>query len=188
MGCHYFNTVFRALKLKSPLSVMATASRVLEEAAPLASIVTYDFPARGADMPAVRLVWYDGGLKPPAPKELAGKPLEPSGTLYIGDDGKMLGSKILSDSRAKKFESLAKTLPRRSGTWSEWFEACKGGEAAGCNFDWAVPLTEAVLLGNIAVRSGKYLEWDAAGMKFSNNDAANQYLKPVYQNGWSLEG
>ena len=100
-------------------------------------------------MPPVRLVWYDGGLKPPAPAELKGQPLGNDGVLYIGDKGKMLEAKILSESTARKSQDIPKTLPRRGGTWIEWFQACKGGEAAGCNFDWAVPLTETVLLGNI---------------------------------------
>jgi hypothetical protein len=69
----------------------------------------------------------------------------------------------------------------------EWLEACKGGEKAGCNFDWAGPLTEAVLLGNIAIRAGKPLEWDAAAMKFTNNKAANSLVSEAYQNGWSLD-
>ncbi len=185
MGCHYLNTVLRALKLESPVSVHASASRVFEETAPLASIVSWDFPARSADMPPVRVTWYDGGLKPPAPKELGGKPLEPAGTLYIGDKGKMLGATILG-ADARKFDSIPKTLPRRGGTWDEWMEACKGGQPAGCNFDWAVPLTETVLLGNVAIRTGKELDWDARAMKFTNNDSANQHLRSAYQNGWEL--
>ena len=137
-------------------------------------------------MPPVRLIWYDGGLKPPAPRELEGQALGSDGTLYIGDQGKMLGAKILPESSARKFQDIPKTLPRRGGTWVEWFEACKGGEAAGCNFDWAVPLTETVLLGNIAIRAGKRLDWDAAAMKFKNLDSANSLLTQSYQNGWTL--
>ena len=69
MGCHHFNHVFRALKLQYPTSVSASASQVFDESAPLASVVTYEFPAREG-MPPLRLVWYDGGLKPPRPAEL----------------------------------------------------------------------------------------------------------------------
>ena len=78
-------------------------------------------------------------------------------------------------------------MPRRGNTWAEWFTACRGGEPAGCPFDWAGPLTEAVLLGNVAIRTGERLQWDAARMKFTDHDAANQYLKAEYHNGWSLE-
>ncbi len=186
MGCHYFNTPFRALKLVHPTAIEATATRLMPEAAPLASMVTYDFPAR-ENLPPLRAIWYDGGLKPPAPREMGGKKLPDEGVVYVGDEGKMLGPTILSESLAKKFAAVPKTLPRRSGTWGEWFEACKGGEAAGCNFDWAGPLTQIVLLGNIAIRAEKRLEWNGGQMKFTNSDEANQLLKEDYQNGWKLE-
>ena len=81
MGCHHFNTPFRALRLTSPLRISAASSKTFAESAPLASIVTFEFPAR-TGMPAVRLVWYDGGLKPSYPAEMNGDPLPPEGTLY----------------------------------------------------------------------------------------------------------
>lgn len=187
MGCHHLNTPYRALKLEYPASVQASATKVFDETAPLASIVAYDFPAR-QDMPPVRMVWYDGGVQPPCPPELAGKPLPASGTLYVGDKGKMLGTTVFPESRAKEFEGVPKTLPRRSGTWGEWFEACGGGEKAGCHFEWAGLLTEFVLLGNIAIRTGKQLDWDPQNMRFTNDADANKYVKEEYRSGWSLEG
>jgi predicted dehydrogenase len=187
MGCHHLNTPYRALQLTHPTSVHACATVVFDDTAPLASIVTYDFPARG-DMPPVRVVWYDGGLKPSCPVEMEGRPLPSEGTLYVGDEGKMLGRAILPASRAEKFQDVPKTLPRRSGTWGEWFEACEGREQAGCHFEWAGLLTEFVLLGNIAIRTGKRLEWDAANMRITNDQDANKYVAEPYQNGWSLQG
>ncbi len=190
MGCHHFNTVFRALKLKHARSVFATSTKALEETAPLAAIVTYDFAAREG-LPPVRLVWYDGGLQPPRPAELGNQALPEEGAIYVGREGSLLyswgGPKLLGAGLSAKAQSVPKTLPRRSGTWSEWHEACQGGQPAGCHFDWAVPLTEAVLLGNIAIRVGKPLEWDAARMKFPNLDSANRFLQEPYHNGWSLE-
>jgi predicted dehydrogenase len=185
MGCHHLNTPYRALKLAYPTSVQATATKVFDETAPLASIVTYDFPAR-EDMPPVRITWYDGGIQPPCPKEMEGKPLPGSGVLYVGDEGKMLDQNVIPASRAKQFESVPRTLPRRSGTWGEWFEACRGGEPAGCRFEWAGLLTEFVLLGNIAIRVGKHLEWDAAKTQFTNCPEANQLVKEEYREGWTL--
>jgi predicted dehydrogenase len=186
MGCHHLNTPFRALKLRHPTGVSASSTRCLKETAPLASIVSYEFPARQG-MPPVRVVWCDGGLKPPCPAELEGKPLPAEGALYVGTEGKMLGSTIVSAERAKRFAAVPKTLPRRPGTWREWHEACRGGQQAGCNFDWAGPLTEFVLLGNIAIRSGKWLRWDADAMRFTNYEPANTYLDQPYRTGWSLE-
>jgi hypothetical protein len=100
----------------------------------------------------------------------------------------MLEATILDEVRAKKFADLPRTLPRRAGTWGEWFEACRGGEPAGCNFDWAGPLTEFVLLGNLAIRTGKRIEYDDATMRISGNEDADAMLRETYHNGWSLEG
>lgn len=188
MGCHILNPVFRALKLEHPIAVQATSTKVFEETAPLASIVTYDFPARH-DMPPVQVVWYDGGLQPPCPRELEseGRHFGEEGALFIGDEGKMLGHRILSASRARKFENVPKTLQRRGGTWIEWLEACRGGEPASCNFTWARLLTNAVLLGNIAIRTGERLEWDPGQLRISNSPAANRFISEPYHNGWSLE-
>ncbi len=185
MGCHHLNTPYRALKLGYPTAVHASATKVYDETAPLASIVSYDFPARD-DMPPVRITWYDGGIKPPCPKELEGRPLPGSGEMYVGDEGVMLGSTVYPSSRAKQFESVPKTLPRRSGIWGEWFEACQGGEPAGCHFEWAGLLTEFVLLGNIAIRTEKHLEWDAEKLQFTNYPEANKYIKEDYREGWTL--
>jgi len=186
MGCHHFNHVFKALKLRYPTSISASASKVFDESAPLASIVTFDFPAREG-MPPLRLIWYDGGLKPPRPAELeAGRELPDSGNMYIGDRGVILGNRIIPETKMKAYKLPPKTLKRRSGTWGEWVEAIRGGEPASCNFDWAGILTEAVLLGNIAIRTGKRLQWDAENMRFANNTTANGYVRSKYRSGWSL--
>ena len=186
MGCHHFNHIFKALKLRYPTSISASASKVFDETAPLASVVTYDFPAREG-MPPLRLVWYDGGLKPPRPAELeSGRELPASGNMYIGDKGIILGNRIIPETKMNAYKLPPKTLKRRSGTWGEWVEAIRGGEPAGCDFDWASIITEAVLLGNIAIRTGKQLQWDAENMKFTNDKKANVYVKSTYRSGWSL--
>ena len=113
------------------------------ESAPLASIVTYDFPEHEG-RPPVRLVWYDGGLKPPRPKHLEGAGYPGEGTMYVGDEGIMLGSTVYPLDRGRKFRDVPKTLPRRPGTWEEGIEAVRGGEPAGCNFNWAERITEFV--------------------------------------------
>ncbi len=187
MGCHYFNTPYRALKLRYPTAVQASCTRTFEESAPLASIVTYDFPAREG-MPPVRVVWYDGGLRPPAPPEIGDRPLSgEEGILYIGDDGKMLGAEVLPGGKTKNPDGVPKTLERRGGTWIEWMEGCKGEKRPGCDFEWSVPLTSVVLLGNSAIRTGKRLEFDPETLQFTNSPEANKLMTPDYQNGWSLD-
>lgn len=186
MGCHHFNTVYRAMKLRYPTRVSASSSKVMDETAPLASIVTFEFPAREG-MPPLRLFWYDGGLKPHRPKELEpGRDLPASGNMYVGDKGKILDGRIIPESRMKAYKHPPKTLQRRPGTWGEWIEAIRGGEPAGCNFNQASLITEAVLLGNIVIRAGKTLDYDARNMQFTNNKTANQYVKESYRSGWSL--
>jgi len=190
MGCHHFNTPLRALKLGPPTRLYASATRVLAESAPLASMVTFDFPARGV-MPALRAVWYDGGLKPPTLRDFEGRALPDEGTLYVGEKGSLLhtwqGIQVFPETLARKLDSVPRTLPRRSGTWGEWFEACRGGEPAGCNFAWADSLTALVLLGNIAIRTGQALAWDAGTNRFTNSTEANALLGATYHNGWTLE-
>jgi len=186
MGCHLFNIPKRALKLGHPVSVSATSTRVMSESAPLASVVTWEFPARG-DMPPLNAVWYDGGLKPPRPSELEpGRNLPDGGVLYIGSKAKMLNTQIIPVEKMKTYKLPPRTLKRRGGTWSEWFEAMRGAEPAACNFEWAGPLTEIVLLGNVAIRTGKHLKWDADKMRFTNDTEANKYLHEPYRTGWFL--
>jgi hypothetical protein len=98
----------------------------------------------------------------------------------------MLGSRPLTAEAQQRAGSVPKTLQRRGGIWQEWIVACRGGEPAGCNFQWAGPLTEFVLLGNIALRTGQSLEFDAAARRFTNSDDANQLLAEDYRAGWSI--
>jgi hypothetical protein len=77
-------------------------------------------------------------------------------------------------------------IPRSIGHYKEWLEACKGGKKAGANFDYGGPLTEMVLLGNVAIRTGKKLDWDGPNMKVTNVPEANEYLHRPYRGGWTL--
>jgi predicted dehydrogenase len=193
IGCHAFDPVFRALKLGPAIDVQASSSRVNNETFPLASMVTYHFPARG-DMPPLKLTWYDGGLRPPRPEELEEDQLMgDNGRLLVGDNGKILGSRIIREARRRETADVPKTLPRSIGHYKEWIEACKGGKPGGSNFDWAGPLAETVLLGNVALRlqlrqelTRKKLLWDSQAFKFTNSDDADKFLRREYREGWSL--
>lgn len=218
IGCHALDPIFRALKLGAPLTVQASSSRVNEETFPLASMVTYHFPARDASvqannyhvkglqgpgagavaMPPVKVVWYDGGLRPPRPAELPdGVPMGDNGRLLIGDRGFILGTLerdfIFPESLRPEAAKVERTIPRSVGHYQEWLEACKGGKPPGSNFDWAGPLAEAVLLGNVALRvqlrqelTGKMLRWDPQAFQFTNSTQANAFLRREYRAGWTL--
>ncbi len=185
MGCHWANIPYRALKLGTPTRVTASTTKFYGDAYPLSSLVTYDFPARG-DLPEVRLVWTDGGIRPPMPQGWEGDELPSEGVLYFGDDGIMFNDQILDKERAKKFAEVPRTLPRRGNVMAEWLEACRGGEPAGSNFPDAMPILEFVLLGDLAIRSRKPVEFDPVTCAVANNPEANEFIKANYQNGWTL--
>lgn len=185
MGCHWANIPYRALKLGTPDRVVASTTKFYGDAFPLSSLVTYDFPAIEG-RPEVRLVWTDGGIKPPMPKEWEGEELPSEGVLYIGDEGVMFNDRILNKERAKQFENVPKTLRRRGEVMKEWLEAIRGGEPAGSNFPDAMPILEFVLLGVLAIRTRKPVEFDPVNCVVKNNPDANELIKANYQNGWTL--
>jgi len=193
MGCHLLDPVFRALKLGYPSTVQACCTKVNKETYPVGSIVTYEFPARG-ELPPVTLRWYDGGLKPPRPEELEdGRQLGDGGTLYVGEKGKILDGRIIPESKMARYQPPPKTLPRSPGHYREWVNACKGGAPGGSNFNFAGPLTEVVLMGNLALRvelreqmARHKLQWDAQKRQFTNVPEANEFLSRQYRQGWSL--
>ncbi len=200
IGCHQMDAVFRALKLGYPTTVEACSSSmdegpsVKEETAPKSSIVRFEFPQR-QDMPPLTLTWYDGGLMPQRPPELEeGRKFgEADDNLFIGEKGKMLNYRLIPESRQKEYGRPPQKLPRSPGHHKEWINACKGGEPARSNFDWAGPLTEVVLLGNVALKmerqlyeKGLKLHYDGPNMQVTNLPEANKYIRDEYREGWSL--
>lgn len=198
MGSYSYDTIFRVLKLEAPLSVEASSTDRYDETYPLASIIHYQFAARG-DMPPVRFTWYDGGLKPPRPDELEpGRPFkgedeEDEGLLFIGDNGKILcgfngrAPKLIPQSRMDAYKQPPKTLPRSPGNEREWLNACKGSNVkTGGNFQFEGMVTETLLLGNVAVCTGEKLTWDRASLRVNNSDLAQKYIRPERRAGWDL--
>jgi predicted dehydrogenase len=194
IGCHQLSAIFKALKLGHPLSVESCSTNwqrpkeISNETAPLASITQYKFAASDTHGP-LSIFWYDGGMRPPQPEEL--EPDRPfainDGTMYVGDKGIMLGSRLIPDKKMAEFGQAPKKLARSPGHWQEWFDACRGGKPAGSNFaDHAAHLAEVVLLGNIAIRMNQKLEWDPKNMKFPNCPEADAFVNPPYREGYAL--
>jgi hypothetical protein len=185
LGCHKLSTVFKALKLGHPSSVEASCTRNNGETYPMGVMARFEFPARG-NLPPVTLSWYDGGLKPPRPKELEpGRGLDD--VIYIGEKGLLMGHRLAPESKMKSYGRPPKILPRSVGHYKEFVDACRGGTPAGANFvDHAGLLTEACMLGNVALRAGKKLDWDGANLKVTNDEEANKFLHREYRQGWSL--
>ncbi len=195
MGAHLIDHPVWALNLGAPVSIEASSSKFNGETYPTASIVYYDFAARGK-MPAVRLTWYDGGLLPERPTELLPdeKIDRGGGVLYIGSKGKLMhdtyGNKprLLPTTRMKDFKAPTQLYPRVGKSHElNWADACKGNGKTTCPFDYAGPLTETMILGVLALRSpGIKLNWDSANMQFPNAPDLNQYIKRTYRTGYTL--
>jgi len=197
MACHILDPVFWALNLGKckQFSVEASSTKVNNETAPLASVIHYDFPARG-NMPSVQLHWYDGGLKPQRPEELEpGRKMGDGecGTIFVGDKAKIMcttygGSpRIIPETKMKAYKRPPETLPRVKGSHEQdWVTACKEDKQACSNFDYAGSFTEMALLGNAAIRAGQKLDWDVNSMQVKNVTEANQYIQRQYREGWTL--
>jgi predicted dehydrogenase len=213
MACHTVNWPFRALNLGYPTEIEAESSGMNKEMYPKQSRIRFEFPARDGQ-PPVTFWWSDGGLVPPAEATsdiiaMLDK-ISGSGCLLVGDKGqvfspddgdqdlrffvKLKGDKELkrgSDHEAAK--AIPQTLKRNAFSGSpdqrqhlEWIAACKGGPAPYSNFDIAAYLTEIILLGCVALRTGKKLEWDGPKMKAKNASEAAQFVKREYRKGWTI--
>jgi len=195
MGCHLLDGAHWALQLDAPTRIEAIRANDNLVTGPSASIITFEFPARGKFAP-VTLKWYDGGLIPPPPADMEpGRTLPDNGTLFVGSKATVLANlyyqsvRIVPETKMRELApSLpAKTIPRIEGShFMEWVRACKGGPAAGSNFDVASKLTELCLLSNVAVRAKRPLDWDAANMRITNLPDVNQYLTKQYRPGYGV--
>jgi predicted dehydrogenase len=209
MACHIVDPLFMALKLKYPVSVEANISKywhaffeetlAKNEMFPRSTIVRYRFPER-EDMPACDLTWWDGGLLPARPAGLEpGRRMgdDDGGILLVGEKGSIMAGcygespRIVPEALMQKYKRPKRTLERipdgPDGHEQDWIRACKGGKPASSNFDYAGPLTETVVMGNLAIRyPGRQLLWNGAEMQVTNDTEANAYVKRDYRSGWSL--
>lgn len=202
MGCHILDPAFWALELGHPTSVQATTTHhdpaVSAETYPRASIVRYQFPARGK-MPPVKLTWFDGRLKPPVPADFPpGEELGGNGAIFLGEKGTIVhGSHGASSltlypaSLRESYEQPPRRLPRveqQDGAHErDWVRACKDGTPASSNFEYGGALTEMVLLGVLAIRmKDRNLVWDGAAQRINDDDEANALVNPPYRAGWTL--
>jgi hypothetical protein len=188
LGSHWNDLPFWALKLQAPLTIEAFGPPPHPEIAPASMRATYEYGARG-DLPPVRLTWYQGEEKPPIWRE-GGIPQWSNGVVFVGGKGLLLADYgkhvLLPENQFADFKRPELTLPKSPGHHAEWVAACKGGPRALADFEYSGWLTEANHLGNVAYRTGKKLEWDAAGMRAKNAPAADQFIKREYRKGWSL--
>jgi len=194
MAVHNADPAFFCLDLDAPTAVEAQSSPVNNETFPKWSIITYYFPAKDS-RPPVKLIWYDGGKLPPRPPELEEeRKLSSNGILFVGDKGKLLGPshagapRLIPESKMKEYGRPPKMLERSTGHHQEWVQACKDNkpEDAKSGFWYSGPFTESLLVGNLAVRLGRRVEWDAEKMRSPNAPEADNYITKFYCAGWTL--
>lgn len=210
IGCHTIDIPFWALQLGHPSKIeVAMAEEVNDVYTPGGSIVTYHFPARGK-LPPVKVKWFEGPSVPQIAKdyaasqiahlEAAGKDASnvktPTEGLFMIGDKQTLYSRGMRPTSPRLFDEEAwqafrrnrppKVLPRvKGGNIKEWIRAVKGeGPTPGSNFDYAEGLTELILLGALAIRTGKDIEWDPVNMEVTNHKGLERYIKPAPRKGW----
>jgi predicted dehydrogenase len=189
-GCHDLDSSCWALDLATPTSVeFHPAGPMDEEIAPFGCVGYYQFGARG-NRPPVAVTWYDGGLRPPVPEgasELPGR-----GVLFIGDQGSLLAGgaggagRLFPHTLAESYQKPAPSIPRSKGHHRDWLDACKGGPAASSNFEYGARLTELALLGVLALRTQRRIDWDAEGMHARGVPDADAFIKEPYRPGWEI--
>lgn len=208
MACHTANMAFRACELTSPTTIEANVTDLNDETFPSSAKCVFDYPKRG-DKPhqsALKFYWYEGkrdGKKVLPPEELLAKVLKEkekladSGSIIVGSKAilfspndygaqfRIIGAAVANLSKPERLPINGKG---DGGMKSEWAEAIKAGkpEVAYSNFEIAGMLTEAILLGNIAFRVGKKLEFDAAALKITNDETANKLITKEYRKGWEI--
>jgi predicted dehydrogenase len=211
MACHTVNMPFRALKLGYPTEIEAECSGINTESYPKSSKIRFEFPERDGLVP-LSFFWYDGGRKPTEDltadvKEMLDK-VPGSGCLLIGDKGTLFSGEdygarfslklkdekeLVDGANHPGVKAVPQSILRNEFKGSddvrhhlEWIAACKGGKPGYSDFDIAAYLTEIILLGCIALRVGKKLEWDGPNMKATNAPEAARFVRRDPRKGWSL--
>jgi len=182
---HMWSPAYWGLELEAPESVeIVESSGPMTEMFPAATTLRFNFPAKGR-RPAVAIYWYDGGNKPD-PDLIGTKNIPDNGYLIVGEKA-IIGTANKSPSDPE-FQSVPKTLRRWGDMYAEWIAGIKESdpERPSCPFSYAGPLTEAYLLGNIALKVGQKIEWDAKAMRVTNCPEANQYVRREYRKGWGI--
>jgi predicted dehydrogenase len=196
--CHVIDPSFWALDLGAPKTIHADVQgydpKKHADVYPEGVEITFEFPAKG-DRGPVKVVWYDGKCKPPRPADLEeGRNPPGTGAIVLGDEGTIThgshgagGVRLIPEAKMQAYKRPEETIPRVPGHQADWLQSIRAGKQAGSNFDYGGPLTELGLLGMIAIRmAGTTLAWDAEAMRFTNCDAANQFVKPTYREGWEI--
>ena len=191
MGCHYLDLAYWAMDLKYPTRISSEGPPPHAEFCPRWLITHWDFPASNGRAP-LKLSWYDGGKLPTAHKAWGVNPKWNNGLLFEGEKGALFADydtyKLYPEDDFAGFVAPKKSIKKSIGHHKEWVQACIANDpsATTCRFDYSGPLSEAVLLGTVAHRLGQTLEWDAANLKVTNNDKAQELIHQPCRKGWEI--
>ncbi len=209
MGCHLLDAAFWGLYLDTTKTfvVEAESKGVNDETYPEASTVRFRFPTRG-DQPPVTITWYDGGRQPAAPAQLPYlREIGSNGSIFVGEEHTMMfgptvfgtnpgqiGPRTIPEfTKIENKNAFQRIPPVKEGDWTkgnrhiqEWIAACKAGTQPCASFEHSAPLTEMVLLGNVALLSGEPIEWDSEKMQILGNSQAERFLQREPRDGWRL--
>ena len=198
MAVHNFNPAFFALEPGVPSAAHAKTGPLGKESYPAWQVITFEFPKSAKFPDGLTMVWHDGGLKPDVPADFEGKyTFADNGVLFIGDKGCMIGGgssglagspRLFPASRRKDFVEPPKTIPRSIGHRQEFVKACKDNKPqdSKAGFWYSGPFVEALLVGNLASRLQKRIEWDGANMKAINAPEADPLIHKTYRKGFEI--
>jgi predicted dehydrogenase len=194
MAVHNADPAYYALDLGAPDWVEAETSESNNDSFPAWNIVRYHFPAT-AGRGEITMTWYDGGKLPAkVPYLEEGRQLSDNGLIIIGDKAGLMGGshasppRLIPDVNMKEFARPAPTIARSPGHRIEWVRAALAGkpEDAKSGFWYSAPFTESLLVGLLAVRFQKRVEWNAAAMTSPNTPEADPVIRKAYRDGWKL--
>jgi hypothetical protein len=155
-----------------------------------------EYPARG-NRPPVKLTFHDGKRLPPA-ELFHGEDIPTNGSLMVGSRGTLFTREWHGGSNAENmflllprkefldYQMPPETLPRTRDHHYEFIQACKGGPSTESHFDYASTLTEGLLIGSLALRTGKRIDWDAESMKAVGCPEADRFVRPEFREGWDI--
>ncbi|HZL89079.1 MAG TPA: Gfo/Idh/MocA family oxidoreductase [Pirellulaceae bacterium] len=194
MGCHIYDPVFEALGVGSPISVRSEGPKPNEHNWANDAIVHYVFPGtKFTEGKTVNVTWYDGDQRPPKSviEQLGKSPMPDQGSIFLGAKGVLLlphvAAPILLPEELFKDYKRPELPP--ANHWHQFVEAVRGNGQTTASFDYAGPLTEAILLGGVASRFPQQtLEWDGPALKFTNVAEANELVRRTYRKGWEVVG
>ena len=196
MGSHTMDLAWCAIDAGVPTSAEGTGEKLNPEVSPVELTMKFDHPANDW-RPAIKVLWYQGGAMPNSPKGYVDLKKIGHGAMFKGDKGVLVadfGSRVLiphgnaADMTYYKPRAEGKTLAPLGHFQREWVDACKGDLKTTCNFDYGGTLIEQMLLGLVAYRVGKKLDYDPAAGRVTTSDEANALLTHKYRDGWTLNG